>query len=561
MSYLSTEGIKNPASGGNLTLDVTNGGNVRVDLGDTLGSNEFQVRDSASAAIMTVDSDGNVVVNGNLDVKGTTTTFETATQLIEDNMLHLNYVASGSGPTAQSGGFFIQREDLANESAPTAGTPSATHRQFIWNETDDVWAMQVDSTTITPLIYSSGTPSTAYGGTNPNLATRGAAAGNSGSAQVGVFDDPSFVYVNNPGHIQEAIRQLDSAIDGLGITGFTTPNLTLGTSNIEGSATTAIRSDATILTFDAVSPADVSTAGATGSASVAARRDHVHGHGSLAGGASLASAYHEARDVTAAAFTPSNYTPSAASDGNANFVSVEDHLRAIDTAFASTGGNAYGTVGGNSGIANAASISDTINIVGASGLSTVGANGSPDTLTISPTYATPAFTLGVTNVEGSADSFIRSDATLAIFDSTVPTTIQPDDTASTGSATVAARRDHTHAIEADTPVAIGTALSEGISTSFARADHVHTLDITDGDISKGGTASIGSGATTVAVTFTTAFGTACNRVVAMIENTVDATPLTIIPTITARSTTGFTATLSGGTDSANYSLHWVAYGS
>ncbi|MDQ7779561.1 MAG: hypothetical protein RDV41_07610 [Planctomycetota bacterium] len=56
---------------------------------------------------------------------------------------------------------------------------------------------------------------------------------------------------------------------------FAIPNLTLGTANAAGSATTVIRSDATILAFDATNPAALGTAG-PGTATVAARRDHVH---------------------------------------------------------------------------------------------------------------------------------------------------------------------------------------------------------------------------------------------------------------------------------------------
>jgi hypothetical protein len=64
-----------------------------------------------------------------------------------------------------------------------------------------------------------------------------------------------------------------------GISGFATPALTLGASNVAGTATTAIRTDATILAFDTAAPANVSNVGvasATGSATVAARRDHGH---------------------------------------------------------------------------------------------------------------------------------------------------------------------------------------------------------------------------------------------------------------------------------------------
>ena len=53
------------------------------------------------------------------------------------------------------------------------------------------------------------------------------------------------------------------------------PALTLGTTNTAGSASTFVRTDATILAFDSTVPAVAGTA-AAGSATVAARRDHVH---------------------------------------------------------------------------------------------------------------------------------------------------------------------------------------------------------------------------------------------------------------------------------------------
>ena len=58
--------------------------------------------------------------------------------------------------------------------------------------------------------------------------------------------------------------------------------------------------------------------------------------------------------------------------------------------------------------------------------------------------ATPAFTLGTSNVAGSAQTAVASNSTLLTFDATVPTTIAYGASAATGSATVAARRDHTH---------------------------------------------------------------------------------------------------------------------
>ena len=56
---------------------------------------------------------------------------------------------------------------------------------------------------------------------------------------------------------------------------FATPAIVLGTAAAAGVATTLIRSDATIVAFDATVPAALGTA-AAGAAAVAARRDHVH---------------------------------------------------------------------------------------------------------------------------------------------------------------------------------------------------------------------------------------------------------------------------------------------
>lgn len=62
-----------------------------------------------------------------------------------------------------------------------------------------------------------------------------------------------------------------------------------------------------------------------------------------------------------------------------------------------------------------------------------------------------------------------------------PGTIQPDDTASAGAATTAARSDHRHAIAAAAPGSIvpGDTASEGVATSFARSDHTHAQALED----------------------------------------------------------------------------------
>jgi len=60
------------------------------------------------------------------------------------------------------------------------------------------------------------------------------------------------------------------------------------------------------------------------------------------------------------------------------------------------------------------------------------------------TATAPGLTLSTTNAAGSASTVIRTDATMAAFDATVPVTQAFGDAAATGSAAIAARRDHKH---------------------------------------------------------------------------------------------------------------------
>jgi len=93
-------------------------------------------------------------------------------------------------------------------------------------------------------------------------------------------------------------------------------------------------------------------------------------------------------------------------------------------------------------------------------------------------YAVPALTLGLANAAGAAETVLRTDATILVFDATVPNTIQCDDAAAAGAAGVAARRDHEHGIVCAAPgtnLSVSTSNAEGSSTSFARADHAHGI--------------------------------------------------------------------------------------
>jgi hypothetical protein len=86
-------------------------------------------------------------------------------------------------------------------------------------------------------------------------------------------------------------------------------------------------------------------------------------------------------------------------------------------------------------------------------------------VSITPAYGTPALTLSTTNDEGTAASAIRTDATIALFDATDPSTQAFGDSAATGSAAIAARRDHKHGMP--TISNVWTLVS---STSFASAE-------------------------------------------------------------------------------------------
>lgn len=87
---------------------------------------------------------------------------------------------------------------------------------------------------------------------------------------------------------------------------------------------------------------------------------------------------------------------------------------------------------------------------------------------------TPAVVLGTAAAAGSATSYVATDATIVAFDATVPATQAMGDSAAAGSAVVAARRDHKHAMPAlgTTAAAIGTSAG-GSAVTPSKSDHVH----------------------------------------------------------------------------------------
>lgn len=75
---------------------------------------------------------------------------------------------------------------------------------------------------------------------------------------------------------------------------------------------------------------------------------------------------------------------------------------------------------------------------------------------------------------------------------------------------------------------------------------------------RAGSDSISNGVTSKSVSFSSAFASTNYAVVATIRNAVDSNPMFIPVCITAKSTSGFTASWNTVTDSANYVLEWFA---
>ena len=118
-----------------------------------------------------------------------------------------------------------------------------------------------------------------------------------------------------------------------------TPAFTLGTANTAGAAVTAVSSNSTLLTFDTTSPVAVAAAAVVGSATVAARRDHVH-----PGIAAVTSTDNAITRYSGTAGQVQNYTslPPTASDAGVVLMPGQP-------AFLAYNGSAINNVTGNNG--------------------------------------------------------------------------------------------------------------------------------------------------------------------------------------------------------------------
>lgn len=295
---------------------------------------------------------------------------------------------------------------------------------------------------------------------------------------------------------------------------YASPNFTLTTANASGVATSVVRSDASILAFDATAPTTeaFSDAAVVGVASVAARRDHKHGMPAnptpafaaptiaLSTAAAAGAAATVIRsDSTIEAFDATVPVTQAFSDAAATGASGHAARRDHKHGMPATPAPTYGTPAVVLGTAAAAGVIDEVirrdsTIVAFDATSpTTEAFGDAAVVGVAAvasrrdhkhampanpvSYATPSVALGVAAAAGAASTLIRSDSTIAAFDATVPTTESFGDAAATGSAAFAARRDHVHGMPANptpafaTPsVALGTAAAAGAAGTVIRSD-------------------------------------------------------------------------------------------
>lgn len=237
---------------------------------------------------------------------------------------------------------------------------------------------------------------------------------------------------------------------------FGTPSIVLGTAAAQGTADTAVRTDATIVAFDVAAPTTISVgdAAATGAVARAARRDHTHGLPSPA--------------------APADVDKSAASAGASTNVARQDHKHDISTAAPVDVGTAN-----SEGVATSLGRSDHVHKHGAN--ADVHSSGQPVTLEDEgvPVTNTPHTTM---NFVGSGVAVTDAGGGVATVTVTgapsfaVPTgDIDIGDAAVEGVSTNATRADHQHAFPAPgvAPPAVAAASVIGVATTPARSDHTH----------------------------------------------------------------------------------------
>lgn len=135
----SENAVNITTTGGSSDISITAGAQIELNSDVVLGAaktitcsggNDLRIAspvDFRAQNLSNINSIvGAVTITGDLTVQGTTTTVNSETVTIDDNILVLNNNATGSA--TQSGGIEIERGD-------------DTNKQLLWNETDDKWSV------------------------------------------------------------------------------------------------------------------------------------------------------------------------------------------------------------------------------------------------------------------------------------------------------------------------------------------------------------------------------------------------------------------------------------
>lgn len=132
-------------AGSNITSSDGNaigfGNNIAVDGITSRSTNTNLTLSANGTGVVTVSDD--LVVTGNLTISGTTTTVNTETISLADNIIDLNSNFTTGSPT-ENAGIRVMRGDSNN----------VTLR---WNETDDVWEYTTDGTAYVPFVGTTAT--------------------------------------------------------------------------------------------------------------------------------------------------------------------------------------------------------------------------------------------------------------------------------------------------------------------------------------------------------------------------------------------------------------------
>ena len=155
-NYLTLGTTSTTALAGNTAVDNVSKANLITVMGTLNGDDTLNIGDA--------DDDTTVVIRGNLQVDGTTTTIDSNTVNIGDNIIKLNADwASDTAPT-QDAGIQVNRG-------------SAAYKEFKWDETNDRWTVGSETMVAGTFVGAlTGNASTAGSATTANYATIAAQA-------------------------------------------------------------------------------------------------------------------------------------------------------------------------------------------------------------------------------------------------------------------------------------------------------------------------------------------------------------------------------------------------